>query len=154
MKWKNLTYIPNDAKLREDIIIANHDHPIARHPSIKQAHDLIMSKYYWPMLQKDIETYVKGCNTCQKVKAKNSATATPLHPNEISSSPWEIISVNHIGPLPQSEGKNAILVIIDQFSKMIHLFPVMDTIMSKGVATIFHDSIFKLHGTPQKVISD
>ena len=37
---------------------------------------------------------------------------------------------------------------------MIHLFPVMDTITSKGVATIFHGSIFKLHGTPWKVISD
>ena len=57
-------------------------------------------------------------------------------------------------PSPQSKGKNAILVIIDQFSKMIHLFPIMDTITSKGVAIIFCDSIFKLHGTLQKVISD
>ena len=154
MKWKNLTNIPNDTKLCEDIIITNHDHPIAQHPSIKQTHNLIMSKYYWPTLQKDIEIYVKGCDTCQKVKAKNSATTTPLHPNEIPSSPWKIISVEHIGPLPQSEGKNPILVIIDQFLKMIHLFSIMNTIMSKGVAIIFHDSIFKLHGTPQKVILD
>ena len=145
---------PNDAKLCEDIIITNHDHPIARHPSIKQTHDLIMSKYYWPILRKDIKTYVKGCNTCQKVKAKNSTTTTPLHPNEIPSSPWKIIPVNLIGPFSQSEGKNTILVIIDQFSKMIHLFPIMDTIMSKGVATIFHDFILKLHGTLRKVISN
>ena len=148
VKWKNLIYISNDTKLREDVIIANHDHPIAEHPSIKRTHDLIMSKYYWPTLKKDIEAYVKGCDTCQKVKAKNSSTTTPLHPNEIPSSPWEIISIDLIGPLPQSEGKNAILVIVDQFSKIIHLFPVMDTITSKGIATIFHDLIFKLHGTP------
>ena len=154
VKWKNLTYIPNDAKLCEDIIITNYDHPIAGHPSIKRTCDLIMSKYYWPVPQKDIETYVKGCNTCQKVKAKNSATTTPLYPNEIPSSPWEIIFVDLISPLPQSKGKNAIFVVIDQFLKMIHLFPVMDTIMSKGVAIIFHNSIFKLHGTLQKVISD
>ena len=55
---------------------------------------------------------------------------------------------------PQSEGKNAILVIIDQFSKMIHLFPIMDIITSKGVAIIFRNSIFKLHGTLWKVTSD
>ena len=113
-----------------------------------------MSKYYWPMLRQDIEVYVKGCDTCQKVKAKNSSTTTPLHPNEVPSSPWEIISVDLIGPLPQSEGKNAILVIVDWFSKIIHLFPVMDTITSKAVATIFHNSIFKLNGTPRKIISD
>ena len=154
VKWKDLTYIPNDAKLRKDIIIANHNHPIAGHPSIKRTRDLITSEYYWPMLKKDIEAYVKKCNTCQKVKAKNSSTTTPLHPNEIPSSPWEIISINLISPLPQSKGKNTILVIVDQFSKMIHLFPVMDTITSKGVATIFRNSIFKLHGTPRKIISD
>ena len=154
VKWKNLTYIPNNTKLCEDIIITNHDHPIAGHSSIKRTRDLIMNEYYWPTLRKDIEAYVKGCDTCQKVKAKNSSTTTPLHPNEIPSSPWEIISVNLISPLPQSEGKNAILVIVDQFSKMIHPFPIMDTITSKGVATIFCDSIFKLHGTPRKVISD
>ena len=105
VKWKNLTYIPNNAKLREDIIIANHDHPIAGHPSIKQTCDLIISKYYWSMLWKDIETYVKGCDTCQKVKAKNSATTTPLHPNKIPSSPWEIISVNLISPLPNPKAR-------------------------------------------------
>ena len=141
-------------KLREDIIIANHDHPVAGHPGIKRIHDLIMSEYYWPMLKKDIKAYVKGCDTCQKVKAKTSQTTTPLYPNEIPSSPWEIISIDLIGPLPQSKGKNAILVVVDRFSKMIHLFPVMDSIISKGVATIFRDSIFKLHGTPRKVISD
>ena len=35
VKWKNLMYIPNNTKLHEDIIITNHDHPIAGHPSIK-----------------------------------------------------------------------------------------------------------------------
>ena len=105
VKWKNLMYIPNNAKLCEDIIIANHDHPIAGHPSIKRTRDLIISKYYWPTLRKDIETYIKGCNTCQKIKAKNSATTTPLHPNKIPSSPWEIISVNLISPLPNPKAR-------------------------------------------------
>ena len=97
-----------------------------------------MSEYYWPILWKDIEIYIKGCDTCQKVKAKNSTTSTPLRPNEIPSCPWKIISVDLISPLSQSEGKNAIVAIVDQFSKMIHLFSIMDTITSKGVATIFH----------------
>ena len=138
VKWKNLTYIPNDTKLHEDIMITNHDHPISGHPDIKQTHNLIISEYYWPMLWKDIEIYIKGCDTCQKVKAKNSTTSTPLCPNEIPSCPREIISINLIGPLSQSEGKNAIVAIVDQFSKMIHLFSIKDTITSKGVATIFH----------------
>ena len=72
----------------------------------------------------------------------------------LCNSPWEIISVNLIGPLPESHGKNAIMVIVDRFSKMIRLFPTTTEITSQGVAKIFRDEVFKLHGIPHKVISD
>ena len=65
-----------------------------------------------------------------------------------------MISIDIIGPVPESEGKDAILVIVDRFSKMIRLFPISVNITSLGVAKIFRDEIFKLHGIPKKVISD
>ena len=65
-----------------------------------------------------------------------------------------MISIDIIGPVPESEGKDAILVIVDRFSKMIHLFPISVNITSLGIAKIFRDEIFKLHGIPKKVISD
>ena len=37
---------------------------------------------------------------------------------------------------------------------MIRLFPISTDITAKGVASIFWDHIFRLHGTPLKVISD
>ena len=64
------------------------------------------------------------------------------------------VSVDLIGPLPESHGKNAIMVIVDRFSKMIRLFPTTTEITSQGVAKIFRDEVFKLHGIPHKVISD
>lgn len=82
------------------------------------------------------------------------ASRTPLVPNEIPSSSWEIISVDIIRPLLKSQGKNAVLMIIDHFSKMIRIFPVVNNITSKGVALIFRDHLFKLHSMPRKVISD
>jgi hypothetical protein len=70
-------------------------------------------------MMKDIEKYVGGCDTCQKVKQKQKHN--PLHPNKISDAPLEIISIDIISPLPESQGKDAILTIVDMFSKMIHL---------------------------------
>ena len=64
------------------------------------------------------------------------------------------ISVDLISPLPESHGKNAIMVIVDRFSKMIRLFPTTTEITSQGVAKIFCDEVFKLHRIPHKVISD
>ena len=78
----------------------------------------------------------------------------PLNPNTVPNAPWKIILIDLIDPLPESKGKNAIMVVVDQFSKMIQLFPVSTEITSQGIVKIFRDEIFKLHSIPQKVILD
>ena len=152
--WKTLLYIPPNPTLRERVIKENHDHPLAGHPGVRRTLDLVKTRYYWPTIKRDIHRYVKGCDKCQRTKTDNQGKKTPLNPNEVPNSPWEIISVDLIGPLPESHGKNAIMVIVDRFSKMIRLFPTTTEITSQGVAKIFRDEVFKLHGIPHKVISD
>ena len=117
--YKNLLYIPREPSLQERVLKEHHDHPLAGHPGVQRTKDLILTKYYWPTIRKDVEAYVKGCDKCQKVKTITSARQTPLQPNETPQAPWEIISVDIIGPLPESQGKNAILVVVDRFLKMI-----------------------------------
>jgi len=46
-----------------------------------------------------------------------------------------------IGPLPSSNGMDAILVIVDRFTKMIRLKATMTNISSKGIAKIYRDEI-------------
>ena len=79
---------------------------------------------------------------------------TPLNLNTVPNALWEIISVDLISLLPESKGKNTIMVVVDQFSKMIWLFPVSTKITSQGMAKILRDEILKLHSIPKKVISD
>ena len=49
---------------------------------------------------------------------------------------------------------DAIVVIVDQFTKMIRLKATMMNISSKGIAKIYRDDIWKLHGIPKKILSD
>jgi len=46
-----------------------------------------------------------------------------------------------IGPLPSSNGIDAILVIVDQFMKIIRLKATMTNISSEGIAKIYRDKI-------------
>ena len=46
---------------------------------------------------------------------------------------------------------NAIVVIVDQFTKIIQL---KATISSEGIAKIYKDEIWKMHRIPRKIISD
>jgi len=80
--------------------------------------------------------------------------ATPLHPLPIPKTPWEEISIDVIGPLPRLEDKDAILVVVDRFSKMIRLIATTTSISSSKVARIYQDDIWKIYGIPKKIISD
>ena len=49
---------------------------------------------------------------------------------------------------------DAILVIVDQFTKMIMLKATTTNISLEGIAKIYRDKIWKLHGVPKTILSD
>jgi len=49
---------------------------------------------------------------------------------------------------------DAIVVIVDQFTKMIRLKTITTNISLEGIAKIYRDDIWKLHGVPRKILSD
>jgi hypothetical protein len=59
-----------------------------------------------------------------------------------------------IGPLPQSNGYDAILVVVDRLTKMVVTMPTNTTLTAEGTAELFRDHVFKRFGIPKKVISD
>ena len=68
--WKDLVYISKDEALRESIIVKNHNHPLAGHPQVKRTKSLMLTKFYWPNLGKNVKRYIEGCDRCQKKKVK------------------------------------------------------------------------------------
>ena len=49
---------------------------------------------------------------------------------------------------------DAIVVIVDQFTKMICLKATMMNISSEGMVKIYRDDIWKLHRIPRKILSN
>ena len=80
--------------------------------------------------------------------------AGELHPLKTPEGPWKEISIDIIGPLPKSNRKNAIVVIVDQFTKMICLKATTMNVSSEEIAKIYQDEIWKLHGVPRTILSD
>jgi len=136
------------------VIRLHHDLPTVGHPGIYKTHKLITRNYWWPRILADVRKYVGGCEICQQVKPKRTPATGLLNPNEVPSYPWEVISVDMIGPLPESNGFDAILVFVDRFSKKIEVIPTNVELSSMGMAKLYKDNVFKHHGLPQKFISD
>ncbi len=64
-------------------------------------------------MKKTIDAYIKGCEVCQCTKSSMQAKAAPLNPNVIPKGPWTHISVDMVTGLPNSNGHDALLMIID-----------------------------------------
>jgi len=116
--------------------------------------DLIKINYWWPGIKKDINKYVQGCFKCQQNKVQHMKKAGELHFLTTPESPWKEISINIIGPLPKSNEKDVIVVIVDRFTKMIRLKATTTNMSSEEIAKIYQNEIWKLHGIPRTILSN
>ena len=112
-EWKGWIYVPARKELREKVIQNCHEVPTTGHPGIAKMLELIARGFWWPQMKHDIEIYIKACHVCQMVKPNRQPKNAPLQPNEIPTKPWAVISVDLVGPLVSSRGKDMILVIVD-----------------------------------------
>lgn len=127
---------------------------MAGHRGPKATLELIARKYYWPGMAKLIDDYVAGCDLCQRVKPVTHAQYGPLQPLQTPERKWTHISYDFITGLPESEGKDAILVVVDRFSKGAHFIPCTTKETGETTARLFLDYVWKLHGTPEDAVSD
>jgi len=88
------------------------------------------------------------------MKNRAEMLAGKLRPNEIPEKLWQHILVDFITKLLVSKGHDSILVVCDRFSKMSHFVVTTEKTMAEGLARLFRDNVWKLHGLPESVISD
>ena len=124
------------------------------YPEQQQMMDLIKRNYWWLEIKNNVKRYVQECFKCQQNKVQHMKKVEELHPLKTSEGLWKEISINIIGPLPKSNGKNTIVVIVDQFTKIIQLKATTINISLEEIAKIYCDKIWKLHGVPRTILSD
>jgi len=106
-------YVPNNNKIRKEILKKNHDSVDVSHLEQHRMLELLKRTYWWPGLKEDVKKYIQGCFKCQQNKVQHQRKAGELHPLEILQGPWQEISIDIIGPLPKSNGMDVIVVIVD-----------------------------------------
>jgi hypothetical protein len=97
-------------------------------------------------MKKQIVQHVQECEICQMNKGEHVASPGLLEPIPILEGAWEVITMDFVGGLPKSEGKDVIMVIIDKLTKYYYLLSLSHPF--KAV------TIYKLHGLPQRIITN
>ncbi|CDJ33009.1 Retrotransposon nucleocapsid protein, related [Eimeria mitis] len=105
-------------------------------------------------MRPSIEEYVLSCPDCQQQRPRNTLKPGFLHSLPIPDRIWTDISVDFIVGLPPVRGHDSIYVVVDRLSKYAHFIPCSSTVTAEGVAQLFINHVWKLHGLPKSIITD
>jgi hypothetical protein len=154
--YRNRVYVPTDANLRREIVMAFHDSLTTGHPGFFKTTQLLKEHYWWPGMTVFLKKYIEGCAICQQMKPNTHPTATPLMPiKSYAQRPFQQITMDFITDLPLSDGFDSIFVVVDQgLSKGVILCACNKTITALQTADLFIRDVFKQFGLPDVMISD
>lgn len=62
--------------------------------------------------------------------------------------------MDFIEGLPMSQGKTAIMVVVDRYSKFAHFVPLQHPFTAPKVAQLFFDNFLSLYDLPKSIVSD
>ena len=115
-------------------------------------HKLVRVGYYWPIVQKDAQAYVKTCDKCQRY---NDLIRQPTKEITPMTAPWPFTQwgLDIMGPFPTTIRQVKFLVVnIDYFTKWVEA-ETLATITEKNVRNFVWRNIIYRFGIPRVLIS-
>ena len=139
--------------IRELLVREAHGGGLAGHFGIAKTLEILREHFFWPKMLGDVTNIVNKCVTCHM--AKSSFKPGLYSPLPVPVRPWEDVSMDFIVALPRTQrGKDAIMVVVDRFSKMAHFVACHKTDDACNVADLYYKEIVRLHGIPKTIVSD
>jgi transposase InsO family protein len=142
-----------------EILRVNHDDPWqGGHFGRVRTQEVIQRSYWWLNMAKFITKYVATCDVCQRMKAPRHKPYGQLVPLPQPDKPWQDIAMDFIVGLPPAvrrrKAYDALLVVIDRFSKMVQYIPYTQEIDAPDMADRLIEVIFSRFGKPRSIVSD
>ncbi|GBG69889.1 hypothetical protein CBR_g4717 [Chara braunii] len=135
--------VPSTGQLRIRAVAEFHDQAAAGHMGFHKKLARVSRLYVWPKRKDFVKDYVAECPTCQEVNSANHLPYGLPQPLPIPKGRWQSISMDFIGPLrpPTPRGHDAILVVVDRFTKRACFVPCRYAISAREVADIVFDRV-------------
>lgn len=111
--------VDDDDTLRHEHIASVHG-SLVGHRGVQQTVQLLRGAGVgWRSVEADVRKYIAACPTCQKIRLGRASMDAALQTTAVDT-PFEVLAVDTIGPLPQdSDGNRYIVVVIDSFTRFV-----------------------------------
>ncbi|KAG2876105.1 hypothetical protein PC117_g27308 [Phytophthora cactorum] len=101
--------VPHHEDLKYRILYEVYDTPVSGHLGREKTYGSVSTMYWWPKLYKRVGTYVRTCETCQRMKYSPHAAA-PLASLPVPTGCWQSISMDFMFGLPKDKAGNTGIV--------------------------------------------
>ena len=130
-------------------MLRTHGGALADHFANHNTLEILNKHFYWPKMGGDVHKVITRCATCYMAKSHlHQGLYTSL---AVCSRPWDDISMD----LPRTpRGKDAIIMGVDQFSKMAYFIACHKCNDATYIMNPFFQEIVRLHGVPKTIVSD
>ena len=139
-------------------LLIRQGHSVLAHLGAEKTATYLRDEVWWKTMVNDIEVFCRSCSVCATSKPQNGKPQGKLKTMPIPTRPWQYIDIDFVGPLPESSnrtgGYDMICVIFDLLTSMVHLVPSRQTYCASDIAELIFDLVYKLHGLPERIISD
>ena len=109
----------------------------------------------WEGLTTQVQAYVRSCTACQQAKKPTQLPPGLLHPLPPPSQPWQSCSMDWLTNLPVCKGgKDAVMVVVDRFTKMVVLVPCCGTDSVATTAQRYLKHVVRRFGLQEGILSD
>lgn len=148
-KEKDLWVVPK--VMRKSIVVWYHD--LSGHFSVDRSVDNILERLYFAGLRRYVHYHIRCCPECALTKVPRGKQQGELNPILPGKRLFEIINIDHIEPFVKStRGNNYILVMIDNLTKFVKLYPVHSCGTKEVVNSL--ESFILMYENPRRIISD
>lgn len=138
--------------IQPEVLRQYHDDSTAGHPGIEETRRTIATRFHWPQMRAAVADYVRSCRLCNAFKRGPLQEKAPLRPHA-PAQPFEVLSVDIIGPLtPSRQGNRFGVVIMDLHSRWTEAQAVR-TVTTTTVAQCL-DKVFRRFGYPMALLTD
>ncbi len=128
------------------------------HLALQSVLPLLLRRFWWPNIKKDLKNYISRCPQCQLNKPQSASASRsqtlPLRPLPPVALPFERIGIDFIQNLPTTKsGNNHIITAIDYATRWIVAKPVKEMTSDSAVKFLYNDILMNF-GCPFEIISD
>ena len=128
-------------------------HEELAHLASQRCYEMISSRYHWKNIYKDVMTHcLVNCKVCFEANMKQDIV--PLQETLRPSMPWQVISLDLVGPFKTSfTGNNYIVTFIDLFTAWPEAYAVPSK-DAEVIANVFLEHVWPRWGSPLIAVSD